>query len=150
MTKSQIELESDGAFSWSLELLWTLHIKKWSFGAWSPPGLTESAAICLRKEGLRYHRHPLFNFLRAFRDDALTGFESFFDNPFGPRPFADFDRTDMGPVLVVHNGDLIAGLQFYDRALRDQQRTASRLRPGAHAGELAGTEEIIGVREKAG
>src|SRR6202040_2917120 len=70
---------------------------------------------------LRFHLHASPHLLRSFGYDAVAWLQSFRNDPLAAEPVSRFNRLNRDSVFVIHDGDLVATLQFGDGALRPQQ-----------------------------
>src|SRR5205085_3628505 len=108
------------------------------------------AFSCWCGERLRRHGHVGPDFLRAFNDDHLAGFQAVVDDPIGADALADMDGADADFVVRADDGNAVAALQLGDGALRHQQRALPRAGDGADAPVFAGAQRVARIREEAG
>src|SRR5258708_1041204 len=104
-------------------------------------------SVALHKR-LRADCHARTSLLDALGYYALARLYPFGYDPHGTDPIAEFHGPNADPVCVVHDGDLIAALQFRHSALRNKQRTCAGPDRCTDPPVLPRPQPVPGVREE--
>ena len=86
--------------------------------------------------------------LQTFDDHELSGADAAFDNPHRTYTLANFYGQE-GHLVAFHHGYLIGSLELGNSPLRHQQSAYSGFARRAHASELAGAQDIVGIGKSA-
>ncbi len=92
--------------------------------------------------------HPGFDFLQPFDDDPLAWLESLINDPEIAGPLTNLHGTDVDLVFRRDDGNLVTPLHLSHGPLWHENRLLFGLGHRPYSGELAGPQEIVGIRKQ--
>src|SRR6516225_12409194 len=104
--------------------------------------------VCLRLlVRLGSYDHARSYLLDSLDNDLFPFFQSFGDNYLALVARANFDRPNVGFVILAKDSDLIASLQLDQRSLGDQQRAGNVFEYRPRLRELSRPQCMLGIRK---
>src|SRR6516164_2146133 len=104
--------------------------------------------VCLRLlVRLGSHDHARSYLLDSLDNDLFPFFQSFGDNYLALVARANFDRPNVGFVILAEHSDLIASLQLDQRSLGYQQGAGNVFDYGPSLCELSRPQGMLGIRK---